>query len=71
MTPLELRETDRLLLRCGARASALLHPNREPGCVPSAAETEASRARLRADLVDLQTHLNRILADGHDVHASR
>jgi hypothetical protein len=63
-----LRETDRLLLRCGARASALLHPNPEPGFAPRPSQTAASEAAMVSDLTTLRDHLISILPHGHDVH---
>lgn len=65
-----LRETDRLLLRCGARASALLHPNREPGLAPRPMETAASEAVLVSDLIALRNHLTSILPHGDHLHPS-
>lgn len=59
--PDALRATDQKLLRCGARASALRHPNPEPCAALSPEEEQASHATLLVDLIDLHAHIRSLL----------
>ncbi len=67
MSPEIIRAADAALLVCGARASALLHPNREHP--PTAADQAALTAEFRKGLADLRDHIDGWLRSDHDVHA--
>lgn len=69
MDPESIAAADRLLLRCGARATALLHPNQEHP--PTGVERGSSIECLRRDLAALAAAIPGWLRrSDNDLHAS-
>lgn len=67
MSPELIRAADAALLVCGARASALLYPNREHPPTPE--DRAVLAAEFRRDLVALRDQIDGWLRSDHDVHA--